>query len=141
MLRRSFWLTVGLVLAAVLLPLGASQASAQTFDPLVVVSPNPIVETDWGGISFALEGMGFPALMRVELSSPGLNRACRHGQSLHDPLADFNGNFNQPEHGRWCAPGTYAVIVSEKTSPYQSFETDLTILPPGSLPLLPPPGI
>lgn len=135
MLRRVRWLAVFSAVAVALLPLGAGHAAPK---PDVVdgtsvwLSPDTVVENDWGEVAFTLEGDGFPPLMRVELSSPGLDNACRHGDTLHDPIVDFNGYFSRAEMGWRCAAGTYLVIVSEATSPFASFSALLTVLPPGT---------
>jgi hypothetical protein len=131
MLRKRLLAAAGIAVAAISVPFLALPASAAIPGAFLTVSPNPIVETDSGHVSFALYGSGFSPLMQVELSSPGLNTACRKGNSLHDPIADFNGNFNISVDGDWCVPGTYWVVASEQSSPYQSMATAVTITPPG----------
>jgi hypothetical protein len=157
-LRKRHLIAAGLAAAAAIIPLAAAPASADPGGPggpgggggpggpgggggygygNLVVSPNPVVEDDNGGVSFVLEGYGLSPLMHYELASPGLNAACTGGDTLRDPQADYDGNFNIVESGFNCVPGTYWIVASENSSPYQSIATSFTILPP--LPFIPPP--
>lgn len=103
-----------------------------SYDGYIEVTPSTVVEDDDGGVSFIVEGRGFPARMELEVHSNALDAACLSGSSLNGrtATANFNGRFNLAASGSECVPGTYTVEVSEQSTPYQTFIDELTIEAP-----------
>lgn len=112
--------------------LAAAPTASATVGPMVVAVPGTIVETDNGGVSIALTGVGFPPGMGLTVNSVGLQNACEDSNLSHQATADYDGNFNVTISGTGCAPGEYEFSVSENTSPYQTFDDAamVTVEPP-----------